>query len=129
MTKDRPLKGIHVLVLEDDPVQALDLIISLEEAGASVLGPEIQLEEAERLITESCCDAAVIDLRLGNRNASAFAAYLQRKHIPFVVFSAYPDSAHWRFSGVRWSFVQKPASPDRVIAVLTELLELPAHRG
>ena len=106
-------------------MQALDLITSLEDAGALVIGPHAGLEAAEQAVLDVACDAAIIDLRLGDRNSSGFARFLELKRIPFVIFSAYPDSAHLRLAEGAWEFVQKPADADRVVGVLSNLVARP----
>lgn len=122
MTAADPLKGANVLLLEDDPVQALDLITSLADVGALVVGPYAELEEAEQAVLDVHCDAAIIDLRLGHMNSSGFAGFLESKRIPFVIFSAYPDSVHMPLGEGAWEFVQKPADADRVVGVLSNLV-------
>jgi DNA-binding NtrC family response regulator len=122
MTDADPLKGVNVLLLEDDPVQALDLITSLADVGALVVGPHAALEEAQQAVIDVHCDAAIIDLRLGHRNSSGFARFLESRHIPFVIFSAYPDSAHLRLAEGAWLFIQKPADADRVVDMLADLV-------
>ncbi|HEY7644976.1 MAG TPA: response regulator [Hyphomicrobiales bacterium] len=122
MTAADPLRGANVLLLEDDPVQALELITSLADVGALVVGPYAAVEEAQQAILDTHCDAAIIDLRLGHRNSSGFARFLESKHIPFVIFSAYPDSAHLRLAEGAWLFIQKPADADRVVGILSDLV-------
>jgi len=122
MTAADPLRGANVLLLEDDPVQALDLITSLADVGALVVGPYAELEEAQQAVFDVHCDAAIIDLRLGHKNSSGFARFLESKRIPFVIFSAYPDSAHLRLAEGAWQFVQKPADADRVVGILSDLV-------
>ena len=46
----RPLEGIAVLVLEDEPIVALDLQDILEQAGATVVGPAHTLSQALELM-------------------------------------------------------------------------------
>jgi DNA-binding NtrC family response regulator len=122
MTAADPLREANVLLLEDDPVQALELITSLADVGALVVGPYAELEEARQAVLDTHCDAAIIDLRLGHMNSSGFARFLESKRIPFVIFSAYPDSAHLRLADEISQFIQKPADADRVVAVLADLV-------
>jgi DNA-binding NtrC family response regulator len=122
MTASPTLNGTNILLLEDDPIQALEVISSLADAGAQVVGPYAALEEARQAVLDETCDAAIIDLRLGDRNASSFANFLQSHFIPFIIFSAYPDSAHVPIEGSSWEFIQKPTEADRVVRTLSELM-------
>lgn len=118
----RPLKGKKVLIVEDDLLQAIDLGHSLEEAGCSVTGPIPDLDEARRIMADGAIDAVVLDLRVGNRNASAFAHHLLQSDTPVVVLSGYPDSLHLSSQSKRCKFIQKPAAPAEVVRILGELL-------
>jgi DNA-binding NtrC family response regulator len=122
MTIPASLKGANVLLLEDDPIQAMELISSLTDVGALVVGPHAGLDDAKSAVLDTRCDAAIIDLRLGDRNASGFANFLRLQKIPFIIFSAYPDSAHLGSDSASWEFVQKPADADRVVRALSELV-------
>lgn len=116
------LNGAHVLVVEDDVALALDLVASLSDANAEVLGPLTDLDEAERLIDTAPCDAVILDLRVGNRNATSFAHLLLRKRIPFLIYTGYPDNAYlkldWPGCGILW----KPAEVSSVIGILAGLI-------
>jgi AmiR/NasT family two-component response regulator len=39
MARDHPLRGVRILVAEDNALQALDLMALLKEAGAEIIGP------------------------------------------------------------------------------------------
>jgi DNA-binding NtrC family response regulator len=116
------LSGSSVLVVEDDAALALDLVASLSDANAEVLGPLTDLDEAERMIETIPCDAVILDLRVGNRNATSFAHLLLRKRIPFLIYTGYPDSAYlkldWPGCGILW----KPAETSSVIGILAGLI-------
>ncbi|MDB5445972.1 MAG: sensor histidine kinase/response regulator, partial [Phenylobacterium sp.] len=59
----RSLKGSRVLIVEDAVLLALELETGLSEAGAEVVGPAYELEEAMALL-ERPIDAAVLDANL-----------------------------------------------------------------
>jgi DNA-binding response OmpR family regulator len=114
--------GSYVLIVEDDPALSLDLVSSLTGAGATPLGPVTNLEEAEQIIEAIHCDAIILDLRVGNRNATSFAKLLLFKRIPFLIYTGYPDNAYlnldWPGCGILW----KPAEMGSVLAILAGLI-------
>ena len=65
MTDARPpLAGLHVLLVEDDYVVAMELERWLRAAGARVIGPAARVEQALGLIGPRVPDAAVLDINL-----------------------------------------------------------------
>ena len=61
MTQTAGLAGKRFLVVEDEPLIALDIAASLEGAGANVVGRSGTGEEALALIEGTRLDAAVLD--------------------------------------------------------------------
>jgi len=100
-----PLSGEAILVVEDEPLVALDLRQTLESAGAYVFAAT-QLSHALQLAGHPDISAAVLDYRLGDGDCTPICTLLSERGIPFVFYSGYddvrqnwPDAAH----------VQKPA--------------------
>jgi len=79
----------RILLVEDDAIIALDLAQSMAEAGYDVLGPAARVAEALDLLRDSGCDAAVLDINLGEETSEAVAIELERRSIPFVTLSGY----------------------------------------
>jgi len=90
----RPLSGKRVLVVEDEPLVAMDYVTHLTEAGARVVGSCATVREAldvlEGFGEAFAIDAAVVDFVLKDRNSEPLQIALKKRHIPFVVVSAYP---------------------------------------
>ena len=122
MIESEPLVGTRILVVEDDAVQALDLAASLAEAGAAIIGPVASLSEASDLASESACDAAILDLRLRDRNATALARQLLQQGIPFIVYTGYPDSAFFRSDWPGYELVTKPADLKQLMRRVAALI-------
>ena len=122
MAKKDQLAGARILVVEDDAVQALDLAASLAEAGASIIGPVASLSEASTLAAEAACDAAILDLRLQDRNATALARQLLQREIPFIIYTGYPDSAFFTSCWPGHEMVTKPAEMKYLIRRVAALL-------
>jgi CheY-like chemotaxis protein len=87
------LSGKRVLVVEDEPLIAMDYAAQLREAGADVVGNCATVREALDAVEksgEAAIDAAVVDFVLADRNSEPLQVALKQRHIPFVVVSAYP---------------------------------------
>ena len=94
MTGDAKLEGRRLLVVEDDYFLAGDLVRSLEEKGAEIVGPVGDIDDALDLIDETeHLDAAVLDINLGGEMAYPVADALIERGIPFVFATGY-DSAN-----------------------------------
>ena len=95
-----PLSGEAILVVEDEPLVALDLRQTLESAGAYVFAAT-QLSHALQLAGHPDISAAVLDYRLGDGDCTPICTLLSERGIPFVFYSGYddvrqnwPDAAH-----------------------------------
>jgi DNA-binding response OmpR family regulator len=117
------LSGVCILVVEDDAFQALEIAASLEEQGARVIGPANTLEDARRLFDENDCDAVILDLRVGDRNATSFAETLAENGTPFIIQTGYPDSVFSRLAWAGCRRLTKPVDLAEMTGTVIELLE------
>lgn len=104
------LRGCKVLVVEDEPLEALDYCDRLLEAGANVVGPVGSVSEALEVVAKEPVDVALLDYALADRNSEALQAELETRHIPFVVLTGYPRVLVRRDQ--RQKVLSKPISPD-----------------
>ena len=86
------LAGKRVLIAEDEPAVALDHASLLAQAGAEIVATCATVKGAVDCIHEKPIDVAVVDYVLADGNSEPLQTALKRKHIPFVVVSAYPAS-------------------------------------
>ena len=104
------LAGKRVLITEDEPVIAMDHAAMLVQAGAEIVATCGTAKGAVDCVREKPIDVAVVDFVLADGNSEALQTALKRKHIPFVVVSAYPRAL------VRTEpdqeILQKPVSRD-----------------
>jgi len=61
---EKSLHGRRILVVEDEPLIALELATILEAAGAEVVGPGDTSEEAVHFIEENGLDCALLEGKL-----------------------------------------------------------------
>jgi CheY-like chemotaxis protein len=84
------LSGRSILVVEDEPLVALDLRRSLESAGAYVFAAT-KHPHALQLAGHPDLSAAVLDYRLGQEDTSAICCRLEQRGVPFMFYSRYDD--------------------------------------
>jgi len=107
----------RVLVVEDDALLGLDIAQQLTDAGLEVLGPAISVVNALRLMKQTGCDVAVLDVNLGSETAEPIALELRARRTPFVVLSGYSSDQHPPgFQGA--PMLSKPAHPEEIIATV-----------
>ncbi|WP_214476693.1 response regulator [Mesorhizobium sp. dw_380] len=95
----RDLRGLHILIVEDEWMLAGDLARFFSNMGAIVLGPAATVEQASK--HTDAAEAAILDVNLNGRRVFPIADKLMRRGIPFVFFSGDNDIAipeHLRFA-------------------------------
>ena len=110
------LAGRSILILEDEPLIALDIAEAFARAGA-VIVPARSMGNAHDHVEVNSLSAAVVDLRLGDGGADALCAELTARDIPFVIHSGFSHATQQ--SAV---VIPKPASPAALIDAIAELL-------
>lgn len=120
------LAGRRLLVVEDEPLLALDNVAALEGAGAAVLGPAATVREALGIIDSAPLDAAVLDANLQGHPVDEIAAALTARNVPFLFVTGYgPESLPRAFS--RTTMLSKPFDRKQFIAAVASLLETPTN--
>ncbi|MBP2306297.1 response regulator [Azospirillum melinis] len=84
------LGNAHVLVVEDEPFIAYDLVLAVEDAHGSPVGPAATVREALDLIASGEVDAAILDMTLSDGLAGAVLEVLDGKGVPIVLHTATP---------------------------------------
>lgn len=87
-----PLKGVRVLVVEDEYFLADDLSSALAGYGANVLGPVGDVASAMAVLQHEGCDCAILDIDLRGRQAFDVALAAQSKGIPTAFVTGYDES-------------------------------------
>jgi DNA-binding LytR/AlgR family response regulator len=116
------LSGRRLIIVEDEPLLAMDLETSLLDMGCAVAGSAGTIEEARALVEGASCDAALLDINLAGHPVDELAAVLTRRKIPFAFVTGYGRP------GVPKAFrdapvLGKPFSNDQLHAILERLLQ------
>jgi PAS domain S-box-containing protein len=83
------ISGRRILVVEDEPLIAMDFSQTLSEADYVVIGPANSVAQALSLLAQFGCDAAVLDVNLGGETSEPIARELIKLGTPFVTTSGY----------------------------------------
>jgi PAS domain S-box-containing protein len=114
------LAGARVLIVEDAVLLALELELGLSDAGAQVIGPAYELDEAMALLDQPM-DAAVLDANLNGLSIRPVAQALTDRGVPFIFATGYGE-----VGGAPAEFdvpvIRKPYDVTQVAAAVEALL-------
>ena len=113
--------GRRILVLEDEPLIALDLASTLEDAGWAVIGPAGTLAAARRLLDAGDPDLACLDLNIGTETSHDLARDLLARGVP-VVFVSGRDARALPEDLRNVPVLGKPVRTSALLATLAERL-------
>jgi DNA-binding NtrC family response regulator len=82
------LQQVPVLIVEDEPIVAIDLAFAVSDCGGEVVGPVGSVDDAFRALSHSPVGAAILDVELRDRDVTPLAEHLAKAGIPFVFHTA-----------------------------------------
>ena len=111
-----------MLVVEDNPLLALDLEDALRESGAEVVGPALDFDSGMALLREDALDGAVLDIDIGGRPVWPIARGLREDGVPFVFVSGdcgegLPDDLTGAVC------LEKPACTDAILTSVSAVMK------
>src|SRR3569833_4218210 len=92
MTDTGKLKGLRVLVVEDEMMVSMLIEDMLGDLGCTVSGPASRLDEAMELAAAGEIDCAVLDVNLGGQPIFPLADLLRERGQPFAFATGYGDA-------------------------------------
>ena len=113
------LQGEHLLIVEDEPLIAIDLQVMLEREGARVILART-IPEALRYADYPALSAGVLDFHLGSENADPVCEALTRREVPFIFFTGVTGHLSERWSAT--PVVPKPTAAKTIIGALKFVL-------
>lgn len=84
-----PLRGMRLLLVEDDFLIAQSLKKMLEDFGCEVVGPVPSLDEATRIASSPEVEGAVLDINVKGGNSGGIARALERRGAPYLFITGY----------------------------------------
>ena len=123
-TSDQPC----CLIIEDQTLIAMSIENCLEDVGMTVQTVS-SLAEARAWLGAGTADVAIVDFMLKDGPATELARELNRRAIPFVIYSGYPqyESMPSELQGAPW--LEKPTSRDDLLKVVLKTLMTVSRRA
>ncbi len=115
------LSGVRILVVEDEPFIAFDIVASIQDAGAIALGPAATVRDALDLIGSSSINAAIVDVNLPDGHVGPVLDALAPS-VAIVVHTGVglPPDVKAAHPGI--AVFSKPTSPQILLRRLAETL-------
>lgn len=114
----KQLNNVTVLVVEDEPIIALDLQFLLEASGARPVVLEHGLDSARRrLAGPDLPDVVILDLVLGGKSSLPLAEELRQRSVPFLFLTGDAVGIPPGFADIRT--IEKPFDADQLVATVS----------
>jgi len=113
-----------VLIIEDEPIIALDIETLVKELGHSVTGIARTHNEAVALVAQHRPGLVLADIQLadGSSGLDAVAEILQSIDLPVIFITAYPERLLTGSRPEPAFLITKPFQPDAVKAAISQAL-------
>jgi CheY-like chemotaxis protein len=110
----------RVLIIEDEPIIAMDLRMLVQDCGHTVIGVAATEAEAVRLAAEGDARLILADINLGRggNGIRAVQEILTRVDVPVIFVTAYPEDL-LTAEGIEPAFVMRKPFDRFMLAVLT----------
>ena len=117
------LVDIPILIVEDEPLIALQLKALVEDVGGKVIGPVGSVRGAMELLQTEVVAAAILDIQLTDGDVTPVAQALAAREVPVILQSGLnpPLALKRLFPDV--IVHKKPVSGDFLIERLAELIK------
>jgi len=114
---------LRVLVVEDEPLVAMELMIELEESGATAVGPATTCSQALELIAKGRPSVVLLDGNLNGERIDSVADALAERDIPFAFVSGY-GAEHLPQAHRHRPVITKPFTPAEIHRMVQQLAGL-----
>ena len=112
------LDGLTLLVVEDEPLIAMDIAMAFEKSGAHITSTNT-LKHAVLLVEHDSLCGAILDHALGDGDSSILCARLRERGVPFMIYSGF-EKVEGACAGA--PHLSKPATHEMLVAAMAELI-------
>jgi CheY-like chemotaxis protein len=111
-----------ILIVEDEPYIALELQLSVEDAGGEVVGPVGTTIDALILLETCMVAAAILDVQLRDRDVTPVAEALSGRNVPMVFHTAQTLPPHLEVSYPHVAVYRMPVAAQVLLTCLAEMI-------
>lgn len=115
-------EAMKLLLVEDDPITAMDFEMSLSDLGWDVVGPAATSKAAFELIDAELPDIAVLDFNIRGGTTEGLARHLVAQSVP-VVFLSGDNTTTEIEEFAACAVVSKPVSVAKLQLTLLEVFQ------
>jgi two-component SAPR family response regulator len=121
------LAQLSVMIVEDDPIEALAVEDIVTRIGCREIHCTSRLADALELVSTLQADLGILDINLAGELVFPLAEKLEQLGMPFLLVTAYSDSA----IPEKWlaKVIRKPFDPAELEFLLRKLAERTVSRG
>jgi DNA-binding response OmpR family regulator len=119
---EEPLKGLRLLIVEDDYLVAFELTSTLRRCGASILGPVGTVRKARELVRRELPDLALLDINLNGHSDFELAAQLRAMRVG-VIFTTGYDAQFLPSQFQDAPCLQKPVNVTALVSTIKTALQ------
>jgi hypothetical protein len=112
----QPLAGLKALIVEDEPLIAMDVADQLRRAGTQIVALCKAVSAAQTVLRTPEIDFAVVDFNLGRAASVSIQIELEQRSIP----SVHPADAVRRYASQ--AILSKPANLDLLVKTIGGLV-------
>jgi DNA-binding NtrC family response regulator len=117
--RSQDLRGMRVLVVDDEFLIATAIEQTLADAGADIVSAAT-LPAALKIATEEPLSAALLDVRLGRQTSEEIADMLAARGIPFVFYTGQPLPDGMREKHPAAEVLIKPIHQDAFVRAIRQ---------
>lgn len=118
-------KGRRILIVEDEVIIGMMATDMLEDLGATVVGPALNVAQGVAMAESEQADVALVDINLDGTRSDPVVEVLARRDIPVIFTTGYGKGAA---SGEGQMVLEKPYTAEALARALEKALEQPAGR-
>ena len=117
------LRGLRVLIVEDELVIAMELEDLLKDLGCVSLDPAPTVKKALRALDGDRPDVALLDVNVQGERITPVAEALHERGIPFLLVSGYGSERLPEEALRGATHLRKPVDSRRLARALVEVLQ------
>lgn len=120
--RDQPLRGMKILVADDEFLILVSIEEALRAAGAEIVSAST-LPAALKGAGDETLSAALLDVRLGRQTTETVADALLARAVPFVFYTGQALPDHIREKHPNAKVLVKPSKQDAFIEAMLQVMQ------